>query len=187
MLLRLAFPRQYSAPPSATACRGLGIKPMHRIFCAPLRYVQGDGVTGRLALEMAVLGIHGPVLVVAGRSAVAALAPVWAAAMSAAGWQHHVRAFGGECTAAEIDTVAAEARALGPRAIVGAGEGKCLDASRAAAAAAGHGSRRRGRHSCGRRSGHRDRRPELRWTGGEARACRLHRRPATVTENRWHA
>lgn len=34
---------------------------MHRVFCAPLRYVQGDGVTGRLALEMAVLGIHGPV------------------------------------------------------------------------------------------------------------------------------
>jgi hypothetical protein len=27
----------------------------------------------------------------------------------------------------------------------------------------------------------------LRWTGGEARACRLHRRPATVSENRWHA
>ena len=92
---------------------------MHRIFCSPLRYVQGDGVTGRLALEMAVLGIHGPVLVVAGRSAVAALAPVWAAAMSAAGWHHHVRAFGGECTAAEIDAVAAEARALGARAIVG--------------------------------------------------------------------
>jgi glycerol dehydrogenase len=110
---------------------------MHRVFCAPLRYVQGDGVTGRLALEMAVLGIHGPVLVVAGRSAVAALAPVWAAVMAAAGWQHDVRAFGGECTAAEIDAVAAEARALGARAIVGAGGGKCLDASRAAAAAVG--------------------------------------------------
>jgi glycerol dehydrogenase len=110
---------------------------MHRVFCAPLRYVQGDGVTGRLALEMAVLGIHGPVLVVAGRSAAAALAPVWAAAMSAAGWHHHVRAFGGECTAAEIDAVAAEARALDARAIVGAGGGKCLDASRAAAAAVG--------------------------------------------------
>ncbi|MFM8494187.1 MAG: hypothetical protein ACKOEM_01500 [Planctomycetia bacterium] len=34
----------------------------------------------QLAVEMAVLGIRGPMLVVAGRSAVAALAPVWAEA-----------------------------------------------------------------------------------------------------------
>jgi len=108
---------------------------MQRVFCAPLRYVQGDGVTERLAAEMAVLGITGPVLVVGGRSAVAALAPAWAQAMAEAGWNHRVRAFGGECTAEEIDDLAAEARSLGARAIVGAGGGKCLDASRAAAAA----------------------------------------------------
>ena len=47
---------------------------MHRVFCAPLRYVQGDGVTARLAVEMAVLGISGPALVVGGRSAVTTLA-----------------------------------------------------------------------------------------------------------------
>jgi glycerol dehydrogenase len=108
---------------------------MQRVFCAPLRYVQGDGVTQRLAVEMAVLGITGPVLVVGGRSAVAALAPAWAQAMAAAGWNHRVRVFGGECTAVEIEALAAEARSLGARAIVGAGGGKCLDASRAAAAA----------------------------------------------------
>ena len=108
---------------------------MHRVFCAPSRYVQGEGVTARLAVEMAVLGLHGPVLVVAGGSAVAALAPVWATAMSAAGWHHRVRTFGGECTAAEIDALVAEARSLGAGAIVGAGGGKCLDAARAAAAA----------------------------------------------------
>jgi glycerol dehydrogenase len=110
---------------------------MDRVFCAPLRYVQGEGVTSRLAVEMAVLGLHGPVLVVGGRSAVAALAPVWAAALSAAGWHHRVRVFGGECTAAEIDALAAEARSLDARVIVGAGGGKCLDAARAAAAAVG--------------------------------------------------
>ncbi|NDC63766.1 MAG: glycerol dehydrogenase [Planctomycetia bacterium] len=110
---------------------------MHRVFCAPSRYVQGEGVTERLAVEMAALGLHGPVLVVAGRSAVAALARVWAAAMDAAGWLHRVRGFGGECTAAEIDVLAAEARSLGAAAIVGAGGGKCLDAARAAAAAEG--------------------------------------------------
>lgn len=32
---------------------------MHRVFSAPLRYVQGDGVTARLAVEMALLGIAG--------------------------------------------------------------------------------------------------------------------------------
>lgn len=110
---------------------------MHRVFCAPLRYVQGDGVSGRLAVEMAVLGMHGPVLVVAGRSAVATLATVWEAAMAAAGWQHRVRPFGGECTAAEIDAIAEEARSLGAGAVVGAGGGKCLDAARGAAAAVG--------------------------------------------------
>lgn len=110
---------------------------MHRVFCAPLRYVQGDGVTERLAVEMAVLGISGPVLMVGGRSAVTTLVPVWAAAMATAGWQHHVRTFGGECTAAEIDALVTEARSRGARAIVGAGGGKCLDASRAAAAAVG--------------------------------------------------
>ena len=32
---------------------------MHYVFCAPLRYVQGEGVTGRLAAEMALLGLAG--------------------------------------------------------------------------------------------------------------------------------
>lgn len=110
---------------------------MHRVFCAPLRYVQGEGASSRLAAEMALVGLSGPVLVVGGRSAVAALAPVWAEGMAAAGWHHRVRSFGGECTAAEIDDLSAEARSLGARAIVGAGGGKCLDAARAAAAATG--------------------------------------------------
>lgn len=108
---------------------------MHMLFCTPLRYVQGDGVTARLADEMAVLGLAGPVLVVGGGSAVGMLAPVWAAAMATAGWHHRVRVFGGECTAAEIDALAAEAGSFGARVIVGAGGGKCLDAARAAAAA----------------------------------------------------
>ncbi|MFM9195222.1 MAG: iron-containing alcohol dehydrogenase, partial [Planctomycetia bacterium] len=110
---------------------------MRYVFCSPLRYVQGEGVTERLAVEMAGIGLAAPVLVAAGRSAVAALAPVWAAALAAAGWHHRVRVFGGECTAAEIDAIAAEARSLRATVIVGAGGGKCLDASRAAAATVG--------------------------------------------------
>lgn len=110
---------------------------MHRVFCSPLRYVQGEGITARLGTEMALLGMSGPVLVVAGGSAVALLAPVWAASMAAAGWQHRVVGFGGECTAAEISALADEAARLGARAIVGAGGGKCLDAARGAAAVVG--------------------------------------------------
>lgn len=110
---------------------------MHRVFCAPLRYVQGEGVTERLAGEIGSLGIHGHVLVVGGRSAVAVLTPVWAASMAAAERHHRVRVFGGECTAAEIDAIAAESRSLDATVIVGAGGGKCLDAARAAAAAVG--------------------------------------------------
>ena len=45
---------------------------MQRVFRAPSRRVQAEGVTERLAVEMAVP-------VVAGRSAVAALAPIRAA------------------------------------------------------------------------------------------------------------
>lgn len=108
---------------------------MHRVVCSSLRHLQGEGVTERLAAEMALLGLSGPVLVVGGAAAVGSLAPIWAASMAAAGWQHRVRVFGGECTAAEIDSLAAEARSLGARAVVGAGGGKCLDAARAAAAA----------------------------------------------------
>ena len=52
---------------------------MHRVFCSPLRHVQGDGVTTRLAAEMGVIGLAGPVLVVAGRSAAKELAAVWGA------------------------------------------------------------------------------------------------------------
>ncbi|NCY03659.1 MAG: iron-containing alcohol dehydrogenase, partial [Planctomycetia bacterium] len=108
---------------------------MPSVFRAALRYVQGDALTARLAAEMAAVGLGDPVLVLGGRSAVATLAPTWATAMAAAGWRHRVRVFGGECTAAEIAAVAAEARGLGGRAIVGAGGGKCLDTARAAAAA----------------------------------------------------
>ena len=108
---------------------------MHRVVCSSLRHLQGEGVTERLAAEMALLGLSGPVLVIGGGAAVGSLAPIWAASMAAAGWQHRVRVFGGECTAAEIDSLAAEARSLGARAVVGAGGGKCLDAARAAAAA----------------------------------------------------
>lgn len=105
------------------------------VFCAPLRYVQGPGVSGQIAAQMRAVGLSGPVLVVAGNAAIARLAPTWAAAFAAAGWTHRVRLFGAESSRREIAALAAEAASLSARVIVAAGGGKALDAARAAAAA----------------------------------------------------
>jgi len=107
------------------------------VFCSPMRYVQGPGVTSRLAAEMLAVGLRGPALLVAGTTAIARLAPVWAQALGEAGWSHRVLAFGGESSRREIDAIAAEATALGAAVIIGAGGGKALDAARSAAAARG--------------------------------------------------
>jgi glycerol dehydrogenase len=107
------------------------------VFCSPLRYVQGPGVSQQLAAEMRAVGLEGPVLIAAGSAAIASLAPAWADSFAEAGWTHRVFAFGGESSRREIAAIAAEASAFGARAIVGAGGGKTLDAARAAAAARG--------------------------------------------------
>ena len=109
--------------------------PLPAVFCSPLRYVQGPGVSGQIAAQMQAVGLSGPVLVVAGNAAIARLAPLWAAAFAAAGWTHRVRLCGGESSRREIAALAAEADSLSARVIVAAGGGKTLDAARAAAAA----------------------------------------------------
>ncbi|RLS71463.1 MAG: iron-containing alcohol dehydrogenase, partial [Planctomycetota bacterium] len=86
---------------------------------------------------MRAVGLEGPVLISAGNTAIAALAPAWADSFAEAGWTHRVFAFGGESSRREIAAIAAEASACGARTIVGAGGGKTLDAARAAAAARG--------------------------------------------------
>ena len=112
-------------------------EPLPLVFCGPLRYVQGAGVTRRLAAEMQAVGLSGPVLVVAGSAAVARLARSWAESFHAAGWLHRVVGFGGESSRREIAAISAEAESLAAAVIVGAGGGKALDASRSAAAARG--------------------------------------------------
>lgn len=88
----------------------------------------------RLGAEMAAVGLDGPVLIVAGATPIARLAPIWAAALEELGLSHRVRLFGGESSRREIAAIVAEARSLGARTIVAAGGGKVLDAGRAAAA-----------------------------------------------------
>lgn len=84
---------------------------------------------------MTKLGLDGPAMVIAGRSAIRGLSAIWADSFAAARISFQVQPFGGECSLEEIDTAVAEAKACQARVIVGAGGGKCLDTARAVAAA----------------------------------------------------
>jgi glycerol dehydrogenase len=107
---------------------------MLSVFCSPCRYTQGKNATAALGQELKTLGLEGPVLILAGSSAIRLLADTWRETLGAAGIGHAVERFGGECSIREIERVKAAARALGARAILGAGGGKVLDAARAVAA-----------------------------------------------------
>lgn len=107
---------------------------MLSVFCSPSRYTQGRGATAHLGEEMARIGLTGPVLLVAGRSARTLLAEVWRTALGDSGFVYAVHEFGGECSHAEVARIVAAARSEGAATICGAGGGKVLDAARAAAA-----------------------------------------------------
>src|SRR5262245_32078798 len=107
---------------------------MLSVFCSPTRYTQGKNATASLGREMATIGLNGPALIVAGRSAVSLLSETWRSSLTDAGICYSVHRFGGECSSSEIKRVAAAARENQARVIVGAGGGKVLDTARAAAA-----------------------------------------------------
>jgi glycerol dehydrogenase len=107
---------------------------MLSVFCSPSRYSQGKNATAVLGQEMAGLGLRGPALIVAGRSAVRLLSSTWQRTFGEAGLRHAVHPFGGECSLAEIERVKQAARQQQAQVIVGAGGGKVLDTARAAAA-----------------------------------------------------
>lgn len=106
---------------------------MLSVFCSPSRYTQGRNATAVLGREMVGLGLQGPALIVAGRSAIALLTEVWKNTMSEASLTYGVHAFGGECSLGEVDRIKSAARQLKATVIVGSGGGKVLDAARAAA------------------------------------------------------
>jgi glycerol dehydrogenase len=107
---------------------------MLTVFCSPSRYTLGANATLSLGKEMATLGLAGPALIVAGKSAIAALSDIWRISMKEAGFAYDVYRFGGECSLAEIERVKQQARDRGAGIIIGAGGGKVLDTARAAAA-----------------------------------------------------
>ncbi|MEZ5404253.1 MAG: glycerol dehydrogenase [Bryobacteraceae bacterium] len=107
---------------------------MLTVFCSPTRYTQGCGATARLGAEINGLGIPGPVLIVAGRTARGLLEATWRESLGDAGYSHRIHDFGGECSHAEIARIVEAGRGYTAGCIVGAGGGKVLDAARAAAA-----------------------------------------------------
>ncbi len=107
---------------------------MLKVFCAPARYTQGPDATEQLGSEMSNLGLEGPALIVAGRSAIRLLSDTWEKTFWDAGITHQIFRFAGECTAAEIRRGGQAARDAGARVIIGAGGGKVLDTARAIAA-----------------------------------------------------
>jgi glycerol dehydrogenase len=106
---------------------------MLAVFSCPTRYTQGKGATALLGSEMTRLGLEGPVVVVAGASAIALLSETWRCALGDSGLAYTVHRFGGECSLEEIERVKEAARNHQARVIVGAGGGKVLDTARAAA------------------------------------------------------
>jgi glycerol dehydrogenase len=104
------------------------------IFCSPSRYTQGRGATEKLGEEMSRLGLPGPLLIVAGRSARALLEGTWRRTLGDSGYHYSIHSFGGECSHAEIGRIVESGRAAKAGTVIGAGGGKVLDAARAAAA-----------------------------------------------------
>src|SRR5947207_952109 len=106
---------------------------MLSVFCSPSRYTQGRNATASLGQEIVNLGLEGPALIVAGKSAIAQLSGVWQSSLHAAGLTYSIFRFGGECAPLEIERGKAAARQSDARIIVGAGGGKVLDTARAGA------------------------------------------------------
>jgi glycerol dehydrogenase len=106
---------------------------MLSVFSSPSRYTQGKDATEALGSEMKKLGLDGPALIVAGKSAERLLSETWARSLGGKRIAFAVHRFNGECSAAEIERVKAAARQQQAQVIVGAGGGKVLDTARAAA------------------------------------------------------
>ena len=106
---------------------------MLAVFSAPSHYVQGKHATAALGTEMQRIGLQGPALIVAGRSAQRLLSEVWQKHLSDAGIQHVVHQFGGECSYPEIERIKETGTQHNVQVVIGAGGGKVLDAARAAA------------------------------------------------------
>lgn len=107
---------------------------MLSVFSCPSRYTQGKNATEVLGQEMATLGLEGPALILAGKTAVKMLSETWRKTLSDSNISFEIHQFGGECSLVEIERVKNAAIKIKSRVVIAAGGGKVLDAGRAAAA-----------------------------------------------------
>ncbi len=107
---------------------------MLSVFSCPSRYTQGKNATESLGAEMAALGLEGPALIMASKTAIGLLTETWRLSLGKAQILYAVYPFGGECSLAEIERIKQSARLAQARVLVAVGGGKALDAGRAAAA-----------------------------------------------------
>jgi glycerol dehydrogenase len=103
------------------------------VFSSPGHYVQGRDATAALGAEMTRLGIGGPVLIVAGSSALRLLADTWERSLTDAKIAYSIHLSGGECSRDEIARISHAVEQSGSTVVLGAGGGKVLDAARAVA------------------------------------------------------
>ena len=68
---------------------------MLSVFSSAARYTQGMNATQILGQEITNLGIEGPALIVAGRSALAQLADTWKQTLAEVGCSYSIHSFGG--------------------------------------------------------------------------------------------
>src|SRR5262249_7479413 len=87
-----------------------------------------------LGTEMSALGLQGPALLMASKTAISLLSETWQQALGDSGIPYTIYAFGGECSLAEIERIKQSARLLQAQVLVAIGGGQGLDAGRAAAA-----------------------------------------------------
>jgi glycerol dehydrogenase len=78
---------------------------MFSVFSSPSRYAQGVNATRILGREMAGLGIKGPALIVAGKSALTKLSETWERSLQEVGCSYRIFSFGGECSLTEISRI----------------------------------------------------------------------------------
>lgn len=122
----------------ATHKSNTGARPstsMSRAFVAPGRYLQGEGILSDIGPAAARFGTHG--LLVADETVRSLLGDRIEASFAETACTLSIAEFGGECTAAEIDRIAAVAREADVDVVLGVGGGKATDTAKAVRAAVG--------------------------------------------------
>jgi hypothetical protein len=90
-----------------------------------------------LARALAAAGHEPPVLVIADSGTVGRLALAWLEAFDEVGWHYRVRSCCGRASAAEIESLAAEARSLEAKTIVALGDAAVIAAATTASGRVG--------------------------------------------------